>query len=240
MSRQLVQGYRSLAETLRQQIVEGELESGSRLPGEVALGETYDLNRHTVRAALSELENDGLIYKIQGKGTFVSIRKIPYTISPGTSFSGTLEKLGLQGQPTLLDAKVSTCSAEVAESLDCQTGSPVYELEILRRIEKFPVCVTTSWLSPERFPGLLDQIRPFRSLYGILKRVYGLDSPQRVWSRIEAAMPETREQDALQMSAHTPILVTRSLATDSAKQPVELSYSRCRSDAYTLHVNFPS
>ncbi len=240
MSRQVVQGYRSLAETLRNQIVSGDLSAGSRLPGEVALGESYSLNRHTVRAALSELENEGLIYKIQGKGTFVSVRRIPYTISPGTSFSGTLEKLGLQGTPTLLDAKVVECPADIAEVLDCRTGSEIYELEILRRIEKFPVCLSTSWLSAERFPGLLDHIRPFRSLYGMLKRVYELNSPQRVWSRIEASMPETKDQDALQMSPHTPLLVTRSLATDADGTPVELSHSRCRSDAYTLHVNFPS
>ena len=240
MSRQVIQGYRSLAETLRNQIVEGKLSSGSRLPGEISLGQTCNLNRHTVRAALSELENEGLIYKIQGKGTFVSVRKIPYTISPGTSFSGTLEKLGLQGKPTLLEAKIVECPSDIAEVLNCKTGSMMVELEILRRIEEFPVCLTTSWLSAERFPDLLDHIRPFRSLYGMLKRVYKLNSPKRVWSRIEASLPDIPEQDALQMSAHTPILVTRSLATDSDGAPIELSHSRCRSDAYTLHVNFPS
>jgi GntR family phosphonate transport system transcriptional regulator len=240
MSRQSVQGYRSLAGTLRRKIIDGELPPGSRLPGEVALGQTYGLNRHTVRAALSELEKEELIYKIQGKGTFVSVRKIPYTISPGTSFSGTLEKLGLQGRPTLISAKSSPAPEAVAEHLQCEKGSPVYELEILRRIEQFPVCLTTSWLPADRFPGLLDHLRPFRSLYGILKRVYGLEAPQRIWSRIEAALPDSRERDALQMAPQTPILITHSLAADSGRTPIELAHSRSRSDAYTLHVNFPS
>lgn len=240
MSRQQVDGYRSLADTLRNQILEGELESGGKLPGEIALGKTYGLNRHTIRAALGELENEGLIYKIQGKGTFVSVRKIPYTISPGTSFSGTLEKLGLQGRPTLLDARVTACPPDVAEALNCEEGRTVYQLEILRRIEQFPVCLTTSWLCVDRFPGLLDQFHPFYSLYRTLKEFDGLEAIKRVWSRIEASLPGTHDQDALQMPPQIPILVTCSLATDQQGVPVEYSQSRCRSDAYTLHVNFPS
>lgn len=241
MSRQpVIHGYRDLTVHLRHAILEGQYPPGDRLPGEKEFATRFHLNRHTVRAAFAELEQEGLIYRVQGKGTFVAIQKIPYAISPGTSFSTTLEKLGLQGTPDLLSMEKISAPSEIARYLAIQPNESIWQLEILRRIESFPVCLTTSWLPASRFPELDTRFDPFRSLYRVLREDEGVSDIRRSWSRIEARLPNPWERDLLSSPPHLPLLVTRSLAKDAQEVPVELSLSRARSDAYTLEVNFPS
>lgn len=241
MSRQpIIHGCSDLASHLRYSILEGEWNPGEKLPGEVEISQQYHLNRHTVRAAFAELEQEGLIYRVQGKGTFVSLQKIPYTISPGTSFSTALEKLGLQGQPELLHMTQVQASGEVARTLKLGSKALVWEMKIVRTIESFPVCLTTSWLSVDRFPALDEHFPPFRSLYNVLRQKEGVGSIQRKWSHIEAALPTPTERDHLDCSPQLPLVITRSLACDEQGTPLEVSHSRARSDAYSLEVNFSS
>ncbi|MGA0332400.1 MAG: phosphonate metabolism transcriptional regulator PhnF [Kiritimatiellia bacterium] len=235
---QTIQGYRDLAAHLRNAIVQGEYTPGSQLPGEIQISHTCGLNRHTVRAALAELEKEGLVYKVQGKGTFVAIRKIPYTLSPKTSFSATLDQLGLRGQPDLRSIHCIPGPREITRELGLRAKAPVWKLEILRRIEDFPVCLTTSWLSAERFPELDRHLRPFRSLYEVLTSKYDLQKIRRASSHIEAALPGKHESDLLGCSPQLPLLITHSLATDADNTPLEIAHSVARSDAYTLHVTF--
>lgn len=233
-----IKGYRELSRHLRGRIEAGDYCPGTRLPTEMELSLRHSINRHTVRAAFQDLEVQGYIYRVHGKGTFVTRRKIPYAIAPDTSFTASLGKLGLEGSGNVLRAGLLAADAATARHLGLGAGTKVVTLEILRQIDRIPMCLTTSHLPAERFAGLETLAGEMRSLYGILRERYGVAGIRRAWSEIEAALPPARERELLQMPARTPLLVTRSLAADGDGRPVEYCVSRNRGDAYMLRVDF--
>ena len=81
-----VPSYVPIYDRLYSDIMNGVYENGSKLPGEAALAEKYDVSRNTVRQALTVLVEDGLVEKIQGKGTFVT-----YDGKQGGRTGGTLQ-----------------------------------------------------------------------------------------------------------------------------------------------------
>lgn len=234
---QPIQGYRDLARHLRGLIDAGTHRPGEQLPTELDLSRQYAMNRHTIRAALQELELNGYLFRVRGRGTFVARRKIPYAIHPGTSFTGSLEKLGLHGTVTLHRAHVLPSESAVAAALDIPEGSEVVQLEILRLIEQIPACLTTSYLPAARFDGLADAAPGMVSLYALLRGRYGVKQINRTWSEIEAAMPDAHDRELLHMPLHMPVLLTRSLVLDESRSPIEFCVSRNRADAYTLRID---
>ncbi len=232
-----IQGYRELSRHLQDQIERGVYAAGERMPTETAMSETYGMNRHTVRAALQLLENGGYINRVRGKGTFVTRRKIPYAISPSSSFTASLEKLGYSGSCRVLQARVQPAPADAARCLDLPAGAEVVALEILRSIDDAPICITTSCLPRQRFPDLCEAAWTMDSLYRLLRTRYAVTGIRRVWSEIEAAMPSVADRDLLQMPVQMPLLITRSLARDGRATLLEYCVSRHRSDAYTLRVD---
>ena len=75
--------YRQLKEILKEQINKGKLKPGDRIPPEEKIAERYGVSLGTVRQAMAELVNEGLIYKEQGKGTFIAEKKKKKTFSIG-------------------------------------------------------------------------------------------------------------------------------------------------------------
>lgn len=230
-------GYKELSRLLRESIEGGERQPGEKLPTESEMSSWFGMNRHTVRAALQELERDGYICRMRGKGTFVSQRRILYSIAPGTSFSASIEKLGLEGSMKVLKSCVSPAGERVGALLGLKPGDEVVAVELLRSIDGAPVCVSSSFLPRARFGALAETIWTARSLYKDLRAKYGVAGMRRAWSEIEASMPEPYDQELLQMPALMPVLVTRSLSKDSDGRPVEYCESRNRGDVYTLKVN---
>ena len=78
--------YHALKETLKNDILSGIYQPGDKIPSENQLVQEYDLSRHTVRKALSILEEEGYIVAVHGKGTFKSKSKISTTVSAGQTF----------------------------------------------------------------------------------------------------------------------------------------------------------
>lgn len=87
--------YQQLAELLREKIEKGEYAFGSSLPSEREIAETYELNRMTVRKALDLLEKEGLLVRIQGKGTFINTPKIDTRLDTIQSLGKFLTQMGV-------------------------------------------------------------------------------------------------------------------------------------------------
>jgi GntR family transcriptional regulator len=122
--------YRQIANQLRRQIESGELEAGMQIPTEDQLMGQFHASRNTVRGALKELAMRGLVYTLQGKGTFVSERIAPIVITltsdPETGYGGgeglvyTAEVAASGRKPELRDLEVGFRRAKpaIARSLE--------------------------------------------------------------------------------------------------------------------------
>jgi phosphonate metabolism transcriptional regulator PhnF len=229
--------HKQLSSLLRREIEEGVYPAGGRVPGEMELSRQYGLNRHTVRAALQELVQEDLIYRLQGKGTFVTMRRVPYAVARETYFSESMRQAGLSSKAQLLDAYEQHADEAVAARLEVPVGGPILVLEILRFIKDVPVCYAVTRLQADAFPGLRDHLKEPFSLYGVLREVYGVHA-RRDRAAIEAVSPTASDQDLLRIPRGVPILVIKTLARAPDGRPVEFSVSRSRADSYSLEVDF--
>lgn len=108
-----ITGYKELAAHLRQQIRDGHLRPAQRLPSEVALRQTFDLGRHTVRAAIAVLRAEGLVRIVRGYGAVVAepLTMEDVTVQPGATVTARM--------PTL----------EERAEFDIAEGVPVFVVE---------------------------------------------------------------------------------------------------------------
>ena len=109
--------YSQLSAILLEQIRNEGVQQGGRLPAEDAISKKYKLNRHTVRHALARLAEEGIVYKIKGKGTFLAKTKIPYKVSKKTQFTTSILQAGLQPDAKLLDIYEVAAGVEFSKTL---------------------------------------------------------------------------------------------------------------------------
>ncbi len=229
--------YQQLSEILIDQIKNGIFRPGNQLPSEMDLSKTYKLNRHTVRQAVEILQEEGFIYKIKGKGTFVSNKKVPYKVSKKTRFTTSILAAGLNPDAKLLTSYEITAGTRFARRLEITPSDKVTVLEILRFIDNIPFCYTTSFLSSGRFPGLTDLLKDSFSLYRLLKDHFGVEA-LRASSSFEVSMPEDPDMEILQISQKVPLLVVKSVSKDSEGNIVEYCSTKFRGDFCSITVDF--
>lgn len=229
--------YQQLSEILIKQIEEGVLKSSEQIPTEMELSKRFKLNRHTVRQAIERLKNEGFVYTIKGKGTFVSNTKISYKVSRKTQFTTSIFDVGLDPDARLLNSYKISADSELSRKLNIKSSDKVVVLEIARFVNKIPFCHTTSFLSSDRFPGIENHIRGNFSLHELLKKHYGVEAT-RASSTFEVSMPETSDMDILQISPKIPLLVVKSIAKDQDGGYVEYCITKFRGDICSISVDF--
>lgn len=229
--------YQHISKVLGGQIIDGLYPSGTKLPTEQALSLQFQVNRHTVREAIKELKNDGLVYSVRGRGHFVTTTKITYPLSEKVRFTQNILAANLLPGSKLLDISKLEASVEISNKLSLNPAESVFRLEILRTVNQIPFSVATSYLPAERFSGLDKLISGSFSLYALLKKHFQIE-PLRQESLIEVSLPDTKEMQLLQIPSRHPLLVVRSLACDNYSCPVEYVVTRTRGDMGCLSINF--
>lgn len=229
--------YQQISEILMQKIDDGEYQPGSRLPTESDLGRQFGVNRHTAREALKILKNDGIVFSVKGRGTFVADTKIRYRVSKKVRFTNSILEAGLTPGTELIRSGRKAADEDLAEKLGLGAGEPVLTLEMLRFASGIPFMVATSCLSATRFIGLGEHMSVFSSLYGVLKECFGIEA-SRSESVFETVMPEEREMRLLQIPSSVPLLLVRSIARDQYGNIVEYCETRMRGDIGSMVVNF--
>src|SRR3984957_14276579 len=135
-----------IADEIEQAIVAGTYATGDRLPGELEIAGRFHVNRHTVRRALADLAQRGLVRAERGSGTFVAPGRLTYPVGLRTRFSEIVGTAGREVGGRLIADTVEPASRVGAERPGPPRGEPVVRLEILRSSDRVPICLTTSWL----------------------------------------------------------------------------------------------
>ena len=163
--------YRQIAEDLCRQIDSGELAQGEQLPTEDELMELHTASRNTVRGAIKELVNRGLVYTMHGKGTFVTEQVSPIvttlTTDPATGggggegrvYTAEVDASGRKATMGASQVEVQRANPAVADSLRISKGAPVISRHQERFVDGIPWSLQTSFYPrslTERAPRLLD------------------------------------------------------------------------------------
>ena len=226
--------YRQLCDLLEARLVD-EARPGDRLPSEAELAQQFDVNRLTVRRALNELNQRGLIETVHGKGSFVASPRVRYNVSAGrdASFTHSMHELGHQVSIRVLSAEIVEHSEWQAEL--CTDGA-VLVCKTLRLVDGEPWSLSLTSLGAEHFPGLAEQWTGETSLFDYLLKYHGVRM-KRAYRTFAAGMAEPAEAEHLQLRIGAAILEMRGLNVDQEGKPVAVVRHTYRGDRVQFTVD---
>ena len=217
--------YHQLKEYLRSQVDDGVLKPGDAVPSERELCARHGISRMTVSKAISTLVNAGVLYREQGKGTFVALPKPSCGFSQLTGFTENMEKAGLPHETRLLSFEEESASRQLQETLQLSPENvSIFNILRLRFVEGEPFSLEQVWLPVERAPGLDAARLDGQSLYALLRGDYEV---RLSYARqtVEPVLSSEFESRMLELKAETPVLLFCRVAYDTRGVPVE--YSKC-------------
>ncbi|MBI5260415.1 MAG: phosphonate metabolism transcriptional regulator PhnF [Bradyrhizobium sp.] len=217
--------WRQVADSIERGIADGKFPAGERLPGETEIAEIYRVNRHTVRRALAALAERGLVRAERGSGTYVEAQRLAYPLRARTRFSEIVGAGGREPRGQLIEATEAVASRELARELGLKTGAPLIRIEALRLADRTPICVSTSWLSAERFPDAGRVFAATRSMTKLIKH-YGIRDYRRGSTRITAVIVDATDAARLDLALGRPILVVDATDVDPDGTPLVAMRSR--------------
>jgi GntR family transcriptional regulator len=221
--------YYSVKENILERIHNKIYPVGGKLPSETALCLEFDVSRTTIRLALQQLEQEGRIYKIQGKGTFVTQPKIQETITQTIkSFSDQMKSIGLQSYSNVLSIETIPATLFLASSLDIPPNEPVIKLVRLRYADQKPYQHSTSFIPWKVAPNLIHDDCS-GSLFELLKTKYNLKIIKSIES-IEPVIPTPPVNKLLEIPENTASFQSESLTYSSEMVPIEYSTTIVRGD----------
>jgi GntR family transcriptional regulator len=227
--------YYQLKEIIRERIRSGEWSPGSLIPSERELCERYGISRMTARQSITELVNEGLLYREQGKGTYVGRPKIAQQLLRLTGFTEDMRAREQRPGAKVLTAEMWPADEATAERLRIKVGQPVYRLRRLRLADSEPLAVETSCISFMGCERLLEKDLERDSLYGLLEIVYDMP-PMEAEQELEADLARDEEAGLLEVEVGSPILRTRRVTATRRNQPIEYATSIYRGDKYRFYT----
>ncbi|GLH77545.1 phosphonate metabolism transcriptional regulator PhnF [Bradyrhizobium sp. SSBR45G] len=227
--------WRRVADGIERDIAAGRFPAGTRLPGETEIAESYRVNRHTVRRALATLAERGLVRAERGSGTYVEAPRLSYPLRSRTRFSEIVGAGGREPRGQLIAASEEPATRELAQALGLKTGAPLARIEALRFADKTPICVSTSWLSAERFPDAGRVFSAARSMTALLAH-YGIRDYRRGSTRITAAIADASDAARLDLMLGRPVLVVDSTDVDADGTPLVTKRARFAAERVTFEV----
>lgn len=166
--------YHQLETELIDLINKGDLKENDKLPSERELCEQYNVSRTTARQAIGELERKEYVYKVHGKGTFVSPKVYKQQLLKFYSFTEEMKKLGKIPSSEILSFDLIRADNKIAEKLRVEENSQVYELLRLRVADDIPMMLEFTYLPEYRFVDLSDEMLQERPMYDIFREVYNV------------------------------------------------------------------
>jgi GntR family transcriptional regulator len=161
--------YATIAGRAEARIRAGEWAPGDRLPPERELCGDLGVSRATLRQALAELEQRGLVSRHQGRGTFVTRPRVQADLAGLFSYGEALRARGLHPVTRVRSAAVVEAGRAIATELGVLPGDPVVHLERIRMVEAEALILESSHLPAAAFPGLETRDLACRSLYRVLR-----------------------------------------------------------------------
>lgn len=212
--------WRQIEQQVLQQIRNGELRGGAKLPSALELARRLNVNRHTVRRALDSLEQRGAILADPNRGLRVREECYDYPIGRRTSFSRNMHNLNVSSGNKVLGTALVMPPQRVAESLGLARGERAWWIESSAHAEGRVLDHGQAWFPAARFPKLGDVFERTGSVSRTLAE-FGIADYFRSYTRVTARLAGATTAIVLEQSPELPVLVVESLNVDDKNQPVQ-------------------
>ncbi|WP_432721217.1 GntR family transcriptional regulator [Jeongeupia wiesaeckerbachi] len=227
--------YSRIRDELRTRIHAGAYQPHERLPSESDLMARYSVSRITVRQALGELEKEGVLFKVPGKGAFVSKPKPFQQLARLQGFAEAMREHGHEIYNRLLSIRTLPADALVAERLQLQPGAPLTELRRVRLLNREPVSLDVTHVAPHIGERLAREDLASRDVFVILENDYGIALGHADLA-IDAQLADAETASLLALAPGAPLLRIERLTHDRAGTPIDFEYLYCRSDNFQFRL----
>ncbi|MCT2342811.1 GntR family transcriptional regulator [Niallia taxi] len=216
------------------EIVKG-LNPGDPISSEREFSEKYDISRMTVRQAINNLVNEGILVRKRGKGTFVAEQKVEQPLSGLTSFSEDMRSRGLKPLTKILSFQQISSDKNIAAKLKIAEGVPVYEVSRLRLADESPMALEISYL-PANIITDLTEDTVYASLYEYIENELNLQISHATQT-LESSLAQKSECSILQIEEGDPVLLIERFSYLQNGEAFEYVKSIYRGDRYKFVID---
>lgn len=217
--------YEQLKIAIKEEIRQKIYRPGERMPSEMEIEAKYQVSRITVRRAIKELCEEGILVRKQGKGTFVLENVTRGRLDRGTNgFHDFLEKEGKTVTVDVLEKSIIQVKPSYARDLRIDPEDDVVYLRRVMYADETPVMIDTSYIPEKRFPGIYDKLAGNIALFRLIKQEYGVS--QEKFYKVLKVQKATREMSRL-LNCHVgdPMFDLFKITYDGADNPQLISVS---------------
>lgn len=206
----------------------------SKIPTERELCEIYKVSRITVRQALKELEDEGYLYRKQGRGTFVTGPKFVQRLSDFYSFSDEIKKMGAVSDAIILSFDIIEAEQIIADKLGIATNEKAFAIKRLRLADNEPFAVETSYIVYQYAKELKEETVDQLGLYKALKENCGVNVSDAI-ETFEAVNVSSEDAVSLKVGKKAAALHLNRI-TYSEGRIIEYCNSVIRGDKYKYTI----
>ncbi|MBN3854931.1 GntR family transcriptional regulator [Paraburkholderia sp. Ac-20340] len=227
--------YAKIKDTLRARILDGSYAPHSQMPSEHELCALFGVSRITVRQALGDLQKEGLVFRLHGKGTFVSKPKAFQNVTSLQGFAEAMTSMGYEIVNQLRAFRVVKASRHVAQKLHLAEGDNVVEIHRVRLLNREPVSLELTWLPEALGKRLANADLTARDIFLILENDCGVPLGHADVS-IDAMLASDDIVDALRVEDGSPVLRIERTTHDASGTPIDYEYLYFRGDAFQYRL----
>lgn len=227
--------YSQLKELLRTRILEGTYPAHSRMPSESELVKAFDVSRITVRQALGDLQKEGMIFKIHGKGSFVAKPKAYQNVSTLQGLAESMSRMGYEVFNRLNSLKHLPASKRVAERLQLSEGASVTEIKRVRLVNREPISLEVTYVPRVIGEKLEKADLVARDIFLIIENDCGVALGHAELA-IDAVLADNDLAHALDVNEGAPIMRIERLTHGADGTPLDFEYLYYCGDAFQYRL----
>jgi len=233
----IIPKYYQLANILREQIENGTWKANETIPSERQLEQQYNLSRPTIRQAIDLLITQGYLYRIHGKGTFVSPPKLQKGILELTSFSEDMRNRGLEPGQIFLEFGLIAPPKKIKKRLEIlNANQQVLRIKRIRTGNGEPIGIQDSYLNlPDGKAISKQELEERGSIYAILQEKFGI-YPAEADETLEVTLASEEEAALLSIPAGSPLLLNERILYSQDRKAIEFVSILYRGDRYKYYM----
>lgn len=221
--------YGKVEEVLASEIARGDHPPGARLPSEDELLTRFGVSRITVRRAIQNLIQRGVVEIQRGRGTFVLAPKVSQELTKLTGFVEDMDTHGRKASARVVSQGVVAANTHVAQHLGVSKGTRVMRIERVRLADSVPMSFDETYLPLEIGQEIVRNDLRARPIFTLLEEKYGIPLTEAEYS-LEAAAASAHVADALNVPEGSPIFRIERTSFTTAGKPIDYEMLSYRGD----------
>lgn len=229
--------YIQIQDYLTDLIVSGKILPEQRILSEREYSDDLGVSRMTVRKAITELVNDGLLERRHGSGTYVAKPKVTYRCDELLDYPLAMESRNISTTSQLLEFEEIVSSRILSKTLNLELGNPLFRVTLLRFANRVPIILERVFFPMQRFPDLQEWNLEKSSLMNLITEIYKYQI-HLVTQTIDAISATNEVALQLRVEEGFPLLMLNKVIYDkNDRAPIVYKQDILRSDYTRIEVN---